>query len=232
MRKPLAFIAALLMVLCACTNAFAAGKATVTKETFYVVPYLSRYAGTVYGEITNTGDKPVVIDSGVYELFDVDGEAVASSSIYSVYPKIIEPGDQAYFYITEDVEGSTSSGDIDDYSVTIIGKSTSNEYKYLPVVATFSEGLEYNKSRIYNYKVSVENSTDSVQYNIEMVVALFDADGNLLYVDKDSAYGVGVFPGSKIEFKGEISSSIQNQLNASHTEVDTIVSIAWVDADD
>ncbi|MDY2770295.1 MAG: hypothetical protein SOU13_10305 [Eubacteriales bacterium] len=125
MKKVLLITIAIILALP--TTALAAGKATVTQEAFYVTPFLGYFAGEIYCEITNTGDKPVKLESGVYEFYDADGESIDSGSIYSFYPRILLPGEKGTAIITSGIKEATEPAYIADYSVSVVGKSAKPE---------------------------------------------------------------------------------------------------------
>jgi hypothetical protein len=226
MRAMSAIALSMLFIIFLDSTALAAGKATITSEAFYVVPYLSRFAGDIYGEITNTGDRSVIISSGVYELYDPDGEAIESGSIYSVYPNIIEPGQKAYYHIRSDVEGTTSSADIDDYMTNVVGKTAKDVYLHLPVEARFEETMR-SDNRVYRHYAVIENNSDKTLYGVEVVLAFYNVNGELLYIDYQKVYSVGITPGSRVEITGTVDSSVQNQWNSTNTEISSIVAISW-----
>jgi len=105
--KRLAIILLVLVLLP--VSAFAAGKATVTQEAFYVRPFTTYYAGEIYAEITNTGDKPVIFNGGLVELYDANGDAIESQNLYSCYPAILAPGEKGYLYRTITVKEATEA---------------------------------------------------------------------------------------------------------------------------
>ncbi|MDR2656365.1 MAG: hypothetical protein LBB86_00895 [Oscillospiraceae bacterium] len=228
MKKILtAVIVSLVLLLGIVAPALAAGKITVTKEAFYVVPYLYQFAGAIYGEYTNTGDKPVEVSGNVFELFDASGEAIASERIYSCYPSVLQPGERGFFFETSDVQESTSASDIDDYSITFVGQSTKDEIVKINAEAALMEVPHYSGTPALRYYVDIENTTDELANGPEVVLAFFDSEGNILYVAYESAYGISLYPGSKIQMNGDISTSVRNQLSTDGVTIDSVEAIAW-----
>lgn len=223
----LLFVLLLVYVTCA----FAVGKATVTQETFYVAPYYNgSFEGIIFGEITNTGDRAVAIDNGIFELFDVDGEAVGSGRIYSFYPEIILPEDNAFFKVSHNVESATNSTDIDDYSVTVVGKSTKeNSVIALAATCSFEEYNDYKNTRNTKLFATIENNTGELVSGPEVVWAVYDTDEKLIYVDNTSASSIGLYPGSKIQLSTQIDTDIQVIMNTNGVEIGSVKVIAWVD---
>ena len=52
----------------------------MVRENFYVLPYWSGFAGYVYAEVKNIGDKPVQFNGGLLELFDAEGNSIESEN--------------------------------------------------------------------------------------------------------------------------------------------------------
>jgi len=196
MKKLLAFIIVLLIVLS--TPAFAAGKLTVTQEAFYVRTYSSYFAGAIYAELTNTGDKPVKFNGGLIELFNEDGDSIESSNIYSCYPPILGPGEAGYIYFTTPVKEAEEKSYIDDYTLTVTSKGENKEgIKYLPSVGEYIE-IQKSSSKDFNLSATIQNDTDSLLKKISVAFALYDADDKLIYTDYTSPYSIGVPSGQTI----------------------------------
>ena len=121
MKKVLCLLLVVLMF--SCIPAMAAGKLEISQETFYVMPYYSdNYAGYVYAEVENVGDKPVVFNGGLLELFNADGDSIEANDYVSCYPSVLNPGEKGYIYVSQDVEEATTPDYIDDYLLTVTGK--------------------------------------------------------------------------------------------------------------
>lgn len=220
----------LLLALLSLTSiSLAAGKATVTQEAFYITPYYNgTFSGVVYGEITNTGGRPVAIDSGIFEFFDADGEAIGSGTIYSFYPEIIKEGEHAYFRVSENIEKATRESDIDDYSITVVGKSTKDdEENIIEATPSYREYNDYKNTRKTELSVIIKNNTDEMVMSPKVVWAVYDTDGKLVYITDDSAYGVGLMPGSEIMLTSSINSDVQAIMNAAGVNIGEVVAIAW-----
>lgn len=88
------------------------------KEEAYEITYTSAktYADSIGGnwvqvivEIENTGGTDLYLSTSSYDLEDENGNLVSSSSMVSVYPDVIAPGEKGYMYeetmLDEPVEG-------------------------------------------------------------------------------------------------------------------------------
>ena len=211
-------------------SAFAAGKATVTQEVFYVRPFLKYHAGEVYAEVTNTGDKPIVFNGGLIELYDVNGDAIESSNLYSCYPEILAPGEMGYLYRTISVEEATDKDYIDDYSLTISGKAeNSRETIRLASEGTFGEYQRSKYSKEYAMFAYVTNNTEEILRGVRVVYALYDGSDKLLYADSTELYSLGIPVGQTVEVRVAVDSRILDAWEIENVEPERIVTIGYVE---
>lgn len=218
------------MLLLSSATAMAAGKVTVTSEAFYVRPYFDYYAGEIYAEITNTGDKPVVYNGGMIELYNPDGDAIESSNIYSCYPSILGPGESGYLYNTTSVDEAEEKGYIDDYMLTITGKAE-NDTETIRMQSEGSYG-EFQRSKYsteFTVFALITNDTDELLRGIRVVFALFDEEGNLLYADSVEPYYVGLPAGETIEVRQSVDSRIIEAWDAEGVAPARIDTIAYIE---
>ncbi len=226
------FTALLLTVACVlfAISASAAGKLTVTQEAFFVRSFLSYFAGEVYAEVSNTGNKPVAFNGGLLELFDPNGDSIESSNLYSCYPEVLEPGETGYLYVSQSVEDATKKEDIDDYLLTVTGKSESKK----KTIRLKSEGTfgEYQMSEYfssYATNAMITNTSGESAKNITVVYALFTADDKLMYVNSTVLYNATLPPDQTIEVNADVSSSLVEAWEAEGIAPAKIVTIAYVE---
>ena len=226
------FIALLLTIACVlfAICASAAGKLTVTQEAFFVRPYLSYFAGEVYAEVSNTGDKPVSFNGGLLELFDPNGDSIESTNLYSCYPEVLEPGETGYLYVSQYVEEATNKQDIDDYSLTVTGKSQSDK----KTVRLKSEGSfgEYQMSEYfssYGTNALITNTSGEPAKDITVVYALFTEDDKLIYVNSTVLYNATLPPDQMIEVNLDVSSTLVEEWETEGIVPAKIVTIAYVE---
>jgi len=229
MKKGMALLVSMALMMSAAA-ALAAGRTTVTQEAFYVRPVSSYYAGEIYAEITNTGDKPVVYNGGMIELYNPDGDAIESSNIYNCYPAILGPGETGYLYQTTYVKEAEERKYIDDYMLTVTGKAENEKV----TVRMQSEGSygEFKRSKYwtdYTVFALVTNDTDELLREIRVVFALFDESGNLLYADSVEPRYVGLPPGATIEVRQTVDSRIVEAWDAEGIQPARIDTIAYVE---
>ena len=211
-------------------GAYAAGKATVTQEAFYVRPYFDYHAGEIYAEITNTGDKPVVFNGGLIELYNPDGDAIESSNLYSCYPAVLAPGEVGYLYNTTSVKEAEEISYIDDYSLTITGKAeNSKETVRLSSEGTFGEYQRSKYSTEYAMFANVTNDTNEILRGVRVVYALYGAEDNLLYADSTELYSLGIPPAQTVEVRMSVDRRILEAWESEGVTPERIVTIAYVE---
>lgn len=227
MKKVLLIAIVIIFVLPA--TALAAGKATITQEAFYVTPFLSYFAGEVYCEITNTGDKPLKLESGVYEFYDADGESIDSGSIYSFYPRTLLPGEKATAIITSGIKEATEPAYIADYSVSVVGKSAKPEDVIRYPVSNIRMG-EYDPYGMYQaFYATVNNDSSSPTGDVSIVFFVYDASGNILYTCERDTSGMSLLPGNSMDMYCLVDNDILKQLDAVEKSIATITAIAYAD---
>ncbi|HOO90855.1 MAG TPA: FxLYD domain-containing protein, partial [Syntrophales bacterium] len=200
MKKTIAIVLCLLLGLLA-APALAAGKLDVSQENFMVIDSYWTY-GYAYARIDNVGDKPIMINAGILEIFDANGDAITSSDYLNPYAEFLQPGEYTYANIYAEIT-DVAAADVADYSLTITGKSDKDYATLrLPVTTDYIEGVEEWYST-YNYMyATVTNDTDQPIYDVTVVLVLLDADGNILYMIDASMYtDKAIMPGSSIQIK-------------------------------
>ena len=229
MKKIVACLLVALMLV-TCSNAFAAGKLSVTQENFHFIAGYWNY-GYVYAKVENVGDKPIKVNAGVLEIYDADGEVITSTDYLNAYATYLQPGEYTYVELYEDLEEGDSIPD--DYMLTLTGKSDNSRIALRLPVETKLEMNVVDGWWTYNYMYAVvTNNTDDVVYNLEVVLALLDAEGNILYIDGHDLYSsVGVNPGAAVTFRLDISSSFIEYFDANGIVPVSVDAIAYAIVD-
>ena len=229
MRKIVCFALSLIMILFS-TYASAAGKLSTTKENFWVISGWSTYA-YAYAKVENVGNRPISVNAGVLEVYDVNGDVITSSDYLHKYAKCLQPNEYTYVSISSSIEVAENLGTPDDYMLTVTGKTDdTSSTKRLPVESRLSlgEGSGWSKGD-YVY-ATVTNNTDEIVYDISIVCAVLDDDENILYMDSDNLYNSrGLTPGSSIVFKMSISSSFMDYFAAKGIKPTSVDTIAYID---
>ena len=189
MKRLVVLIIVLLVVFS--TPAFSAGKITVTQEKLYVLPLYSSHVSFFYAELKNTGNKPIVVNDGLIELFDNEGVTIDVDSITDCCPWVLNPGAVGYMFNILTVEDDERERYIDDYLLTIIGSGTCNVAytKYLACDGEFQE-IKYSPFDETGFDAiridaTIYNDIDEILFSdeIRIAIALYDSDNKLLYTD-------------------------------------------------
>ena len=179
--------------------ALAAGRLTVAQENFYCVDGYG-YEGYVFAKLENTGNKPIMVNSAVFEIFGADEDVIGSTTYFTAYAQYLEPGEYTYLEASTDLKGIQSADEADDYMLSVSGKSEMDKKTVrLACACEYKENVQSGYST-YNYMyATVTNNTAQPLYGLRVVFALLDADGNLLYVKGDGLTSdQALMPGSSV----------------------------------
>lgn len=226
--KRLIALALLLSLLALCAGAGAAGKLRVTQENFHVVESYG-VIGYAYARIDNVGDKPIKVNAGILEVFDKDGGALTSTDYMNEYAEYLEPQQYTYVYLRAEVKDAAAS-DVDDYLLTITGKS-STDYatQRLPCETAFEKDVE-DGYWTYDYMyATVTNDTDRPIYDIEVVLVLLDDEGNILCMEEENLYdSKALTPGSSMIIRKSVNSSFKEYFEKNGITPARVDAIAFV----
>lgn len=205
--KRLIAVVLVVALLLGCSSVFAAGKLRVTQENFLLRLGYSNY-GYAYARVDNVGDKPIKVNAGILEIFDGEGNAITSSDYLIEFAEYLKPDEYTYVYLYDEIEDVEPSV-VDDYMLTITGKSESGyETVRLPVTTDYLQGVQERYSKADYMVAVVTNDTDKPLFGIEVVLALLDDSGNILFLDSDSLYTErGLMPGSSLMIRKEVGTS-------------------------
>lgn len=123
-------------------------------------------------EVTNTGTSALYLSSGAYDLEKPDGSLVASSSLVSVYPTVINPGEKAYYY----EETTLDSGEPGE-QLTVVPRIDAEEAKVETIRFALSDiTLSDGKYGGVDVLGRIENTSTEVQNMVYIAVVLFDSN--------------------------------------------------------
>ncbi len=153
--------------------------------------------------IKNTGNTNLYLNTATFDIEDKDGKLIDSGRYISGYPQVLLPGETGVFY-------SESSSDKVNVKET---------YKIVPTVDVYETELEAIRCPVTDVSLTdskwggvdivgrVENNTGIEQTNMNVAVVLYDADGNVLDVER--AYVNTMAPGAKMGFSTRTSSTLK-----------------------
>lgn len=223
--------AVLILVLCFCaTSALAAGKLNVAQENFHFIPGIWNY-GYAYAKVENTGDKPINVNAGVLEIYDEAGDVITSADYLQTHAECLQPGEYTYVEMYGEIEDEAVVPA--DYMLTLTGKSKSDTISLrLPCESDLKLGVK-DGWWTYNYMyATATNNTEEVLFDISVVFALLDAEGNILYMDEDNLYSDrGLMPGSSIVFRKDIPSSFMEYFETNELIPVSVDAIVYVEVE-
>lgn len=226
MKRVLMRTFVLVMAICmtACPT-LAAGKLVVGQENFHVTDSFNLY-GYAYARVENTGDRPVEFSAGLLEIYNADGDTLTSSDYLHCYPSCLEPGEIGYVYAYDTIDTAESVSEVDDYLLTVTGKSSDSKVTRYPAVASYQKDVQITKYSTYDYVVAeITNDSEETVYSMEVVIALLDDNDNLLYMAYNNFYNsTGINAGSTITYRDSISDTwydtwAREGLTPTHAEV-------------
>lgn len=228
MKKIISLLLVIVMISIS-SFALAAGKLSTTQENFWVISGWSTYA-YAYAKVENVGNKPIKVNAGVLEVYDENGDVITSTDYMNAHALYLQPNEYTYATLYNSIELAENVGKPADYMLTITGKTDdSGTTIRLPVEGRLSlgEGSGWSKGD-YVY-ATVTNNTEEIAYDISVVYAILDADGNILCVDGDDLYSSrGLTPGSSLVFKMSISSSFMEYFDSKGIKPTTVDVIAYI----
>ena len=122
---------------CSAVSALAAGNIQATEDTAsYVLSHSDGYRVYYYAVVTNNGDKRASINDLLFEIRDRGDVTFESTSKYTLYPEILEPGQSGWLVITRDVKDVDDKGLIDHFNLTITSKTADDDEEIRALTAS------------------------------------------------------------------------------------------------
>ncbi len=211
MKRMLAITLVLcLIVIASPVTVFAAGKIAVTQENCITLDDwgVNSY---VYARIENTGDKPAEYSSGLFEVYDTNGDTLASTTYLNVHGLVLQPGEYAYVDADVSIDEPHSAADVDDHMLTVTAKNGSESQTLRFACETeWAPDYPVNSYWTGDYMIATfTNTTEDVLYDVSFAFALLDDQNNILCVEDESLYdSVGIAAGSTVVVRVEVSESL------------------------
>lgn len=232
MKKSLVALLLALTLLLSATGALAAGKLNVTQENFHCLQRYGETYGYSFARVENIGNRPIKVNACILEIFDVNGDVLTSTDSFSSYARYLQPGEYTYVYASDECEDVEVEA-VDDYMLTITGKNE-NEYvsKRLAVTTNYEEDV---KKGYYTYDymyADVTNDTDEVVYDVTVVMALLDAEDNILYISSTNmGSSEGIMPGSTVRIRLSVSDNFVEYIEKNELVPDRVDAIAFTNVE-
>ncbi len=164
--------------------------------------------GTIWAhgaiEITNNGDVPIKIGDISFSFVGEDDLILGSATLILPIPEIIQPGEKSYAGDSTTIDGAENPEQVKKLEVHIDFDETDEECQLLTVQDT---NIVSPKNEYSSFKITgrVVNSSSEKADDIRIILAMFDADGNLLGIYKETV-SVTLQPEDKMGFEASYPS--------------------------
>ena len=203
---------------------------TLEEEKLLVVPsYSDKFAAFYSARIKNSGNAPLSLNEGVFELKDKDGNVITSNNWVNVYPTVLAPGEEAYVSQQEYPETATTVEAIASHFIDV--KASTSVYKVITRVPAAAEIVlpknpDYETRMVY---ATITNDSGLDLFDLTLVYVLKDDQGNLLYADSMTAYNAGVPAGGQLTVRKRFDTVLDTWLNTSEVALGTIEAFAFAE---
>lgn len=226
MKRTLCILLAMCISVVICSAAFAEAKLTVDQKK--LITFEGDWKAYFFAKIENTGDSGTYLDYGGKLVgFDEDDNVVLTEEYVGAYPArlYLEPGEYAYVkeYI---LENELKTNNVVDYKYSLKQNDYGDDYDMLPCEAT----IEYSSTNTYdNYVyVTFTNTTESVLYGFAITTAIYDTNGELIFVDSDGSSAVGIHPQSTVTVKMRIDSDLVEYYTRNSVTPSTVDAMVYI----
>lgn len=234
MKRIVALITVLILALGA-LPAMAAGNIRPTDESaYYVLSHSDGYRVYYYAIVTNEGDARASVNDLLFEIRDRSDMDIESTSKYTLYPTILEPGQSGWLVITKDVKDIDEKSWIDHFALTITTKAADDDKEVRPLTATAEYLAKDEDDNERMLRATVTNSDSENAFRINVAMLARDAEGKLLYIAGDATKDIGLAPGDALMLRSAIRSDIMDEIEDAGQSVASVETIAYrvVDTDD
>ena len=234
MKRIVALIITLILG-CSAISAFAAGNIQATDDTAsYVLSHSDGYRVYYYAVVANNGDARASINDLLFEIRDRGDVTFESTSKYTLYPEILEPGQSGWLVITKDVKDVDEKGYIDHFNLTITTKAADDDKEVRPLTASAEYVAKDEDDNEDVLRATVTNSGDENAFKITVAMAARDAEGKLLYIVGEGTKDIGLAAGNTLLTRAIIRSDIMDEIEDAGAAVANAEAMAYrvVDTDD
>ena len=234
MKRIIALIITLILS-CSAVSALAVGNIQPTDDVAsYVLSHSDGYRVYYYAVVTNNGDARASINDLLFEIRDRSDATFESTSKYTLYPEILEPGQSGWLVITRDVKDIDEKDMIDHFNLTITTKAADDDEEVRPLTATAEYVAKDEDDNEDVLRATVTNDGDENAFKITVAMAARDGEGKLLYITGDGTKDIGLAAGNALLTRSLIRSDIMDEIEKLNAEVATVEAMAFrvVDTDD
>lgn len=224
--KKLLSIALAIILLLSLQMAFAEEKLKITEKSLFVKDGKS---AAFFAKVENVGDKASYVGNGSVVGFDEDDEIVVTEDYISSLPYgiLLQPGESTYLGATIYNDGVKK---IKDYKTSIKVSDYGTNYK------PFESKAEMDLKGADDYdnfiNVTFTNTDDKPMNGYFIVVAMYDKDNNLIYVNMESDNRILLHPNCTITVKCNVDQGLMKYYEANKIVPDKVVSFVYEDQED
>lgn len=216
MKKILALVLCLCCLLMLNTAALAAGELSITQKKLITTE--GEASALFVAKVENVGDEGCYVDTkGKLVAFDANDDPVISEDYVSTTPSglYLAPGEWAYVGNSL-YESALKTSTVADYKFSLKTSEYGSKYEKLPCEGTivFDKNQKYDNGIV----VTFTNTGSEITGETVVVAALYDQNGELMFVNYDYNDSVGVHPGSTVSvFLNIFSDTVASFNNAGLT---------------
>ena len=197
---------------------------SVTDRNAFVSP--GKDSGYFCAKIENTGTTQAAIGDGKLVLFSPDDDILTTSDYIDAYPNrlILNPGE--YTYVNEFLWNSAlKNQEIGDIKFSVSEAENGREVQ--PVSCESSYHISGSNNYDNYIYITVTNDSQEIQYGYFLIVALYDQEDRLVYVDKNRYEQFGLHPGSTSTIGMYIDTDTVNYFEATGIEISKVDALVY-----
>ena len=194
MKKTISMILALMLCMTGCA-ALAQGDLVVKEQTYTPVElFEDSFYGYVFARLENIGEVDAYFDRGTLSILDEAGKAEAERAIFTCYPNVVKPGESAFLFAYQAVEGVKSAQEISNHALEILDSEALEAPPVMLSVtdAVYAQEADLFGEPVYKIYVTAKNETDKALFTPSVAFGLYDQNGTLIYVDAMTLFDMGV----------------------------------------
>lgn len=230
MKKIMCVLVVMALCLTAC-GALAQGDLVVKEQTYTPVElFTDSYYGYVFARLENTGTENAYFDRGTLSILDAAGQQQAEKTIFTCYPNVVAPGESAYLFAYESVDGVKSTQEIGAHRLEILDSEALEAPPTMLCVteARYVQEEDLFGEPVYKIYVTVMNETDEALFTPSVVFGLYDQNDALMYVDAMTLFDMGVPAGQSFIMTFSIDDSFKAAWDAQGITPQRVEGIAMV----
>ena len=203
---------------------------SILNENFLVYQVYGGLKGYYYAKIQNNTETPYFVNGGTFVLTDADGNAVGEELKYpnSRGSRYLEPGEISFISFRVDIPEDLENPNY--YAVIKAEKDTYSSKDYAVTVSSTEIGTDrYGNPAM---KAEITNTTDEFLPGINVIIAMEDAEGKVIWMREESLYNYELGPNSTIKLTGSIDSDALEYFTSAGIVPTTVEAYAYVEIND